>query len=386
VQTPINKTTNKAVKFKISRLAKRFSGQKESLTSNHQRDVSLSLSLYECTMLRGVAILLIILHNFCHLLPTAVPENEFNFVSDRSVSMLNELINPSVGVINHLFSYFGHYGVSIFIFLSGYGLVQKYEKSAVKTTFIKYTWHNAKKLWGILIPGTILFACVTILIDQEFSFTNKFIYYQLVFLANPFPYAKITPFIFWYVGMAMQLYFVYYVALRNRSNKLLLCAVAFQMVSQWITMRFLEGTWFGINWLSTNFPAWLIPFSAGIYVGRKGLPDLLVKHENVTLFTVLLVFIAGQYVSCVWPFSGVCFVYLMVRLTFCLERGVMRRFVYWVGSISMMIYMIHPSTRSIFYRLSPTITSYHILALYLIATLFLSWLANIVRNRLLARR
>ena len=78
--------------------------------------------------MRGIAILAIVLHNYCHWLGKMVQENEYQF-SERNVRRLMvEVAHPSWELITHLISFFGHYGVPIFLFLSAYGLVVKYER------------------------------------------------------------------------------------------------------------------------------------------------------------------------------------------------------------------------------------------------------------------
>ena len=89
------------------------------------------LSRKECTALRGLAILGIMLHNYCHWLRLAVKENEFTFTSANNERLLDVLGTPDWNLPVHLLSYFGHYGVPVFFFLSGYGLVKKYETASV---------------------------------------------------------------------------------------------------------------------------------------------------------------------------------------------------------------------------------------------------------------
>lgn len=63
---------------------------------------------------KGLAILMIVLHNFCHLLPGAAVENEYVFLAERTwrfFSLLSE--GNHVGL--NLFSYIGHYGVPLFL-------------------------------------------------------------------------------------------------------------------------------------------------------------------------------------------------------------------------------------------------------------------------------
>ena len=89
-------------------------------------------------LLKGIAILSIMLHNLLHLLPGAVAENEFTFSARNIQRVLFEFHHSQEvwRMVASVFSHFGHYGVPIFLFLSGYGLVMKYEKSPVQAPSI----------------------------------------------------------------------------------------------------------------------------------------------------------------------------------------------------------------------------------------------------------
>ena len=106
-------------------------------------------------LLKGIAILSIMLHNLLHLLPGAVAENEFTFSARNIQRVLFEFHHSQEvwRMIASVFSHFGHYGVPIFLFLSGYGLVMKYEKSPVQApSTLPFLWQHMKKLWGLMIP------------------------------------------------------------------------------------------------------------------------------------------------------------------------------------------------------------------------------------------
>ena len=78
--------------------------------------------------MRGLAIIGIFLHNYCHWLGFAVKENEYTFTMSKSSSLMQAISDPDWNLPIHLISFFGHYGVPVFLFLSAYGLVMKYEK------------------------------------------------------------------------------------------------------------------------------------------------------------------------------------------------------------------------------------------------------------------
>lgn len=77
--------------------------------------------------LRGIAILGIMLHNYCHWLGFAVKENEYTFSAGNAVQFWYKLTSFDHDILIHFFSFLGHYGVPVFLFVSGYGLVMKYE-------------------------------------------------------------------------------------------------------------------------------------------------------------------------------------------------------------------------------------------------------------------
>jgi len=83
----------------------------------------------ECTAMRGIAILAIMLHNYCHFIGSIVKENEYQYFTSHNEGLWQVLTHPDALLPVHLLSYFGHYGVPVFLFLSGFGLVLKYEKN-----------------------------------------------------------------------------------------------------------------------------------------------------------------------------------------------------------------------------------------------------------------
>ena len=80
------------------------------------------LTKKDTSALKGFAILCIVFHNFFHHLDPSPGENEFLF-SPNTVHGFFSLIGEQPSeFINIIFSYLGHFGVQIFILLSGYGL------------------------------------------------------------------------------------------------------------------------------------------------------------------------------------------------------------------------------------------------------------------------
>lgn len=91
-----------------------------SLRTSHLRLDTLDQK--DTTILKALAILAIVFHNFFHV-AIKVHENEFDFRPERFGAFMQAVVHPSL-TIQALFAFYGHYGVQIFMFLSAYGLAR----------------------------------------------------------------------------------------------------------------------------------------------------------------------------------------------------------------------------------------------------------------------
>ncbi|MCK5677861.1 MAG: hypothetical protein KAH72_05235, partial [Flavobacteriaceae bacterium] len=138
-----NKPLNKALIFSISRATSKYT----SITSyilalfaillslvfiyktkhKHSQIIEIkSLDLNQTTIFKGIAIFMIAMHNYFHWIAPKPGENEFDFNYIRLENYIDILSHQTLFGLQATFSYFGHYGVQIFLFLSAYGLTKKY--------------------------------------------------------------------------------------------------------------------------------------------------------------------------------------------------------------------------------------------------------------------
>lgn len=336
------------------------------------------ISRNECTILRGIAILGIILHNFCSKLPGAVEENEFYFKLESPIQLLHEICHPTMGLLSHLFSFFGHYGVAMFVFLSGYGLAVKYEQSSSQqATFKTFFLHNLTKFWKYYIPGTIIYLVIYVPMEGWLPIHLPLLSVQSLFLANLIPSAVMVPYIYWYFGMAMQLYVVYWVCLRNRSAGMLFVIAAFQITVQYAVFTFFQAHAIGLMaYFSVNCGSWLMLFAAGIYIARYGYPKIMRNYRKTTIALLIAIFLLGQVIDYLWPFAALCIVGLNVLIASRLNKSVLGKYIYRVGILSAIIFVAQPTTRAICLRLRPDIDSYLVVAFFVAFTLGAAWLTH----------
>jgi len=112
----------------------------------------------DSTILKGLAIVAIVLHNFFHFVSPA-QQNEFVFHPGAFDVFLQELRRPSHS-IQAFFSFFGHFGVQIFIFLSAYGLAKSHWED--QSSWTQFMWGRIKKLYPtfllIIVPWVFAMA------------------------------------------------------------------------------------------------------------------------------------------------------------------------------------------------------------------------------------
>ena len=109
------------------------------------------LSKDDSLILKGLAILAIMLHNLFRWIEPSTGENEFSFSHDFVYRFGELLASQPQEFINIIFSYLGHFGVQAFILLSGYGLTKKYGTGKPLKAGSYITSHLVKR-WMLLIP------------------------------------------------------------------------------------------------------------------------------------------------------------------------------------------------------------------------------------------
>lgn len=109
----------------------------------------------DSAVLKGLAILAIVLHNFFHFVSPA-RQNEFLFHPGAFQIFLHEVSQPS-HTVQALFSFFGHFGVQVFIFLSAFGLAKSHWYG--ESSWTQFMWSRIRKLYPtilvIVIPWTL---------------------------------------------------------------------------------------------------------------------------------------------------------------------------------------------------------------------------------------
>ena len=332
------------------------------------------LTREECTAMRGIAILAIMLHNYCHFIGKIVKENEYQFFNTHNEGLWQVITHPDTLLPVHLLSYFGHYGVPVFLFLSGFGLVMKYErKMQEQVAVVPFIRYNYLKLLRMLIVGFVLFIIVDIMTPGRFQYHWYNVIAQLLMYINvlPTPDKIIWPGIYWFFGLMLELYIVYRLLLYRQKNWVVITLVAVC----WLLQVFCDPEGETLNRIRYNFIGGMLPFGAGILIGRS--IDRFHCSMSRWLWAMVAVVVAALiFVMCFhyqsWLWIPILIIVGTIAIVKAMPLTVMSLMV-WFGSISAAMFVAHPIARKLFINIAWRQDIYDGLMLYVIATIALSW-------------
>lgn len=337
------------------------------------------LNRTECSALRGLAILCIFLHNYIHWLGPMVKENEFMFHQSKVDRMMDLLINPTSDLPYHLISFFGHYGVPVFLFLSGFGLVLKYESMPSVSTS-SFMWNHYRKFFPMMLLGFVCFAMVDWMTPGRHHWTWIEILGQLAMVNNLFPDPDhvIWPGPFWFFGIMMQLYLVYRLLIYKRHWAYVIGLVVLCWIVQILFINDSESE--ALNSVRYNFIGSVLPFGMGVLAARwqDYITPNLTRGAIVSMFIGSLMAVVALSLSfTTWLMVPVFVIVLCVTFVKMLPMVVMKWFD-WLGVLSASIFVCHPITRKLFIPISRGGNILDGLVLYIVATILLAMLFRLI--------
>ncbi len=351
------------------------------------------LTRRQCDVLRGLAIIGIFLHNFCHWLRGGHHENEYLFFKEHGQTMWNYWTSGiDVFAPIQFFSFFGHYGVPLFLFLSGFGLVMKYERPQFNRVgairFLGYQW---LKLFKLMVLGFL--ACVLVYdvwCGFDFLPWNETVA-QLAMVSNflfQSPGATIVPGPYWFFGLMVEVYVIYRLLIYStrRSFYWRWIMPVLLVIIAWIVMVLCVNHLKWLNYLRYNAAVAMLPFALGVIVARYGLPDLKKWLLALIAFVALPLIAVANLNFHAWLWAPVLVVAGAVAFVKLFEghsanaTGLVMRPLAWMGMMSSFIFVVHsvprmPMFKFVLWRQPQLmLTDYAWLVAYIVLTLILAWL------------
>lgn len=335
--------------------------------------------LRETTLaMKGVAIISIALHNLLHLKSFGfIPENEVSFKSEYFRLYIDSLFHLSPNIVGDTLSFLGWLGVPVFVFLSGYGLVMKFEKGNNQEGFVirKHLRHSFFNLFFLILPAITLLLIGDIIDYNKYGIATKL--FSLTLLTNVFSFIIPYPIIvYWYAGFTFELYLLYIIFNKNRSGHLLLYSSLICFLVLFL-IYFLGNYGHLLHYLKDNFVGWLPIFCLGIYVARnskrnsssrKGM--LCIVLLIPLLFITLVLMNSNYFLWVLMPFFAIPLCICIVKLI--QTTKLTKKCFIWIGEYSAAIFMVHPLIRMLnLTQISDNLC--FIVVLYLFLTLLFSY-------------
>lgn len=291
------------------------------------------LTKEQCYYIKGLSILLIMIHNFEDWL-FGIVCNEMSYVQSRTDVFLAGVFTKYS--IWYVFAFAGWVGVALFFFLSGYGLSKKYEEKRINK--LDYMKIHFIKLWKLLIPIYILYILVaSCFFGESFSFIN--VIAQLTLTINLFQSGSINPGVYWFFGAIIQFYFLF-LCIRKMNTKWLIAFMLLFLFFNYIILYFTnENT---MEWTRHNFVGWAVPFLLGMIFARKKI--CFSKYNSRILCSISFLFLSlCLTVKALIPLTEIVAIVFILSFCDCFRIKVF----FNIGVISASVFVIHPFVRLI---------------------------------------
>ncbi len=312
-----------------------------------------AFSIQDTNALKGIAILGIAFHNFLHRVPNIVQENEFEFDPSRFPLFLQQLSDPAT-CVQAFFSFFGHYGVGVFVALSSYGLAVSCLNSRPlgALAFLGERWRKLFPMIGMCISIWLLLQLRTHAPSDAAYWSATLLEVALLCtglftIAPGFGPAAVGP--WWFVSFILQFYLLWALAgarlMRTSTRSLILISAFALCVLYLLNDRLIRDV--GITLLETpigHFPE----IALGILMTR-----FKPAAFRAWLPPLVILLVLGNASHFLWPLASVCAAALMLVAFDASRRdGSRLHALAWIGGLSLPIFMLNGFIRRPFLMLS----------------------------------
>lgn len=344
------------------------------------------LSKNDTGILKGVAILCILAHNFFHWMgPIAGTENEFSFKSNNFNRFIGAFADSPIDSINIIFSYLGHYGVMLFIFISGYGLATSMMQSA--KNYKTFVIDRAVKLYPLVFVAIVSYYLMSTLIFHRMIDMEgiKSLVYKLLMVHTLIPGEGLThigP--LWFAGMIFQLYLLFPLLFKlimryGVKAFAVICLFAYVCIYLCLYIDILPQ---GIS-IMQNFIGHLPEFCLGIlFVKLKG-----IKLNSLYFIIAVILFCIGNLYKSFFPFTFISITYIMLcfyHLSIIKNKVVLatEKFLAFFGKMSMMLFATHSIIRAPLVEIAEKANNhlyyYFMFVVFVVTALFIAFGAKVV--------
>ena len=350
-----------------------------------QKDYHLSKN--SISILKGIAMIFLVFHNFLIFQPNSKFYNEEKFNSDNIRQFLDNLWPVRwYESFSAIMIFLGHYGVQIFIFCTAYGLTQLYKNENFGTYYNSLKSRLLKLLILLGLGIFVYIICYSAETGRLYS-VETFARNTILLLSTAGNFSKnllYTMFSgpFWYFGLTIQLLFIlpflYKVLIKRGILLSLLFSYSIIYPLYYIDLNS-SFSIFG------NILGHLPEVFVGIYLATHGVD----KIKWAISIIALCVYILSQMFTYVFPLSFVSILVLMLffyQKTLKLMPELLKQNLLYIGTISMILFILNGYFRFLsFFNVEDSIIRAERIFLYFITLIITSHLLHKVYIYLLKK-
>ena len=320
------------------------------LTRLYQKSVfnAVELTRADASVIKALAILMIVAHNYFHQVKPFPGENEMAFHAETFWKMVFQIAEHPFDAFHPITSFFGHYGVHIFLFMSGYGLTKKALGYVQKHGGIswadlwKVSLNQIAKIVSLTLVGVSILCLYKYIAwgtlpDAEF-FTKYLVFLTFTENLRPGDFGYFVS-VWWFMALIVQFYLLFPIIFKGLSRHAYL-TLSIGVVCQLLAVSIYEPLLEQHVLVYATPLGQMVLFMLGGYLamGRR-----LSRWIVLPLVVVLpLTFIDPNFFHL--SFVAVT-VFLMLAYGLLRERLIASKTLLWIGGMSMFIYIVHGDLR-----------------------------------------
>lgn len=307
---------------------------------------------HDTSIFKGIGILLIVFHNYLHWVKPNTGENEFWFSAEHIKNLWNGIIETPFETVNLLFSYFGHYGVQVFIFISGLGLaISMLNKPKNYGT---YFVSRMKKYIPMLIIMVVFYFFFYVFTKYKLMTIVEWrqLLWKFLSIHTLLPQQSLSlngP--WWFLGLIFQMYLLFPLLFKIIKRFRIWGLVAICGFSYLCTFS-VAYFWHlpdGVDWMANSI-AHLPEFAFGIYIALNAGKKI---HPTVFI-AAFVIFALGNFSKDFYYFSFLAITILLYGLIVLISDKLLVKTKYInnvlqnIGRVSMSIFLVHGMFRWFF--------------------------------------
>lgn len=305
-----------------------------------------SFSKQDTNFIKGVGILMIMMHNYFHLILPAPGENEFSYSFDTFLNFQQLILEFPGRFFRYSFSYFGHYGVQLFVFISAYGLYKSFDQKP--SGYVQFLKKRVLKLYPTLVIA-IFFEFFFLLLRNHTitGYELKSTLFKLSLIFNLVPGQALAvngP--WWFFSLIFQFYLIFPVLFwctKKYGSPFLIIISISAMVLEYFINPFLVAHHLNLNFTVLGH---LEVFSLGIFMAYRN----KTKFSWWLIPVCLAIFAFGNYNRAIWILSFIAVTIIMIQgysliASRIKKENIFHNFFLHAGSISLFLFVVQGMVR-----------------------------------------